>query len=130
LSLECRPCSQRELIYLFCTSDFAVRGTISSLYENEITQRTELVVKARQILRDSEQKVFQTLSKSGKNLTTYSGVLYRPLQCGTRAGTGEFLFLGRRKLGDPILTCAPRWTEWKKIRQKAFSSGNLDCMLD
>ncbi|KAG8182525.1 hypothetical protein JTE90_002063 [Oedothorax gibbosus] len=115
---ECRPCTDKELIYSFCTSDFVVRGTISALYQNELMQRTELTIRSRKILRDSNPGLFQ----SGPY-----GLVHRPLHCGTRAGKGEFLFLGRWRLGDPVLGCAPRWSEWKKVRKRADLA---ECVLD
>ncbi|XP_054716975.1 meteorin-like protein [Uloborus diversus] len=127
---DCRPCTERELLYLFCTSDFAVRGSISALYQNELMQRTELTVRSSAIIRDSEPKVFTPTEKLYGNNTVYSGVIHRPLHCGTKVGSGEFLFLGRWRLGDPIISCAPRWTEWKKVRRKAVMSETLDCVLD
>lgn len=127
---DCRPCSDRELLYLFCTSDFVARGFISSLYQNEYTQQTELTIHSHDILRDSETKVFHRVAHEKTNRTHHSGVLHRPLHCGTNIGRGEFLFIGRWRLGTPVLTCAPRWTEWKKIRQKAIESENFDCILD
>ncbi|CAL1280262.1 unnamed protein product [Larinioides sclopetarius] len=127
---ECRPCTDREMIYAFCTSDFVARGSISSLHQNELFQRTELTVTAREIIRDSEPRVFSQGLSTISNRTAWMGVVHRPQHCGTKAGSGEFVFFGRWRLGDPILRCAPRWTEWKKVRRKAAFSENVDCILE
>ncbi|GFQ70698.1 meteorin-like protein [Trichonephila clavata] len=126
---ECRPCTDRELIYAFCTSDFVVRGSISSIYQNVPLGRTELEIRTREIVRDSEPKVF-TPPASIQDENVWTGVVYRPLHCGTKAGFGEFFFFGRWRLGQPFLKCAPRWTEWKKVRRKAAFSDNVDCVLE
>ncbi|GFT92722.1 meteorin-like protein [Nephila pilipes] len=125
---ECRPCTDRELIYAFCTSDFVVRGSISSIYQNEPLQRTELVIRTSKIFRDSEPRVFTPSSSQSE--TFWTGVVYRPLHCGTKAGFGEFFFFGRWRLGYPFLKCAPRWTEWKKVRRRASFFDNVDCVLE
>lgn len=126
---DCHPCSKRELVYLFCTSDFVARGFISSLYQNEEIQQTELTIHSYEILRDSEPRAFDHKIMNGKNDTYYVGTISRPLHCGTKVGTGEFLFVGRWRLGTPILSCAPRFSEWEKIRQEAIENDNLDCIL-
>lgn len=56
-------------------------------------------------------------------------ILHRPLNCGTKAGTGEYLFLGKWELQNPILYCIPRVAEWKKVRRKAMESGMNECLL-
>ncbi|XP_055950053.1 meteorin-like protein [Argiope bruennichi] len=127
---ECRPCTDRELIYAFCTSDFVARGSIFSLHQNEHFQRTELTITASEIIRDSVPRVFsEGLSPLNKKIA-WKGVVHRPQHCGTKTGSGEFIFFGRWRLGDPILRCAPRWTEWKKVRRKATFSENVDCVLE
>ncbi|GFY46013.1 meteorin-like protein [Trichonephila inaurata madagascariensis] len=91
--------------------------------------RTELEIRTRKIVRDSEPKVF-TASATIQDKTVRTGVVYRPLHCGTKAGFGEFFFFGRWRLGQPFLKCAPRWTEWKKVRRRAAFSDNVDCVLE
>lgn len=100
------------------------------MYQNELIQQTELTIHSHELVRDSEPKVFNSTVVTEENDIHYIGIVYRPLHCGTKVGSGEFLFIGRWRLGMPILTCAPRWTEWKRIRQKAIESENLDCLLD
>ncbi|GIY06243.1 meteorin-like protein [Caerostris extrusa] len=126
---ECSPCSTKELIYAFCSSDFVARGTVLSLNHNEDLQRTEMTISGREILRDSEPRVFSRPIRTSRNETVLTGVVHRPLQCDTKLGHGDFVFFGTWRLGDPMLNCVPRWTEWKKVRRKAAFSNNLDCVL-
>lgn len=104
------------------------RGFISSLFQNEAIQQTDLTIHSSDIMRDSEPKVFDH-KIINENSTYYVGTISRPLRCGTKVGSGEFLFIGRWRLGIPILSCAPRFTEWEKIKQEAIESDNLDCLL-
>lgn len=115
---------------MFVSFFFTVaQGFISSLNQNEDIQQTELTIHSHEVLRDSEPKVFRHKIINEKNDTFHIGTVNRPLQCGTKVGSGEFLFIGRWKLGIPFLSCAPRLKEWEKIKQEAIKSDNLDCVL-
>lgn len=105
------------------------QGFISSFSQNEETQQTELTIHSHKIIRDSEPKVFTHKILSENNNTYHIGVVNRPLHCGTKVGSGEFLFIGRWKLGVPFLSCAPRLKEWQKIKQEAIKLDNFDCVL-
>ncbi|XP_013794848.1 meteorin-like protein [Limulus polyphemus] len=122
---ECRPCTEEEMLRFYCTSIFVIRGTISSLRNENALLRTELSVKVTKVFRDSEG--FVVLNSRGVTTET---VLYRPLKCGTKAGSGEFVFMGRIMLGNPVLHCAPRLAEWHKVRRKAMLEGTNQCQLD
>ncbi|XP_035213717.1 meteorin-like protein, partial [Stegodyphus dumicola] len=117
---ECRPCSDDEILQSFCTSDFVIQGTVSALHHNPEAQTSELNIRASAIIRNNPHKSWS----NAKYVT-----LYRPLKCGTKAGMGEFLFLGRWRLGQPVIHCAPRLSHWKEIRRKAISEGTSQCHL-
>ncbi len=55
------------------------------------------------------------------------GVIHAPLKCGIRHGEGEFLFTGRLRLGQPVLQCAPRYEQWKKVLEEALLQDELEC---
>ncbi|XP_054720500.1 meteorin-like protein isoform X2 [Uloborus diversus] len=118
---ECRPCNDNEILAAYCTSDFIVQGTVSALSHNNAAQTSELSVRATAIKRDSPPKSWHN--------TKYV-TLHRPLKCGTKAGMGEFLFLGRWRLSKPVIHCAPRLSHWKEIRRKALAEGVNQCQLD
>lgn len=118
---ECRPCTDSEILQSFCTSDFVLQGTVSSMSDNAPALVSELTVRATKVIRDNPHKSWTDT----KYIT-----LHRPLKCGTRAGIGEFLFLGRWRLGLPVIHCAPRLSHWKEIRRKALEDNTNECQLD
>lgn len=97
-----------------------LRGSVSALNHNRSLQRTEITVRARRVIRDVGQSLEQTRGEKVDPTADYY-VLHRPLKCGTKSGGGEYLFVGRWQLGYPVVTCAPRYSRWKKMRRKARS---------
>jgi hypothetical protein len=57
------------------------------------------------------------------------GTLYVPIHCGAKHGPGEFIFMGRFILDDPVLTCAPRIEDWLQARRMAAQDGSVQCLL-
>lgn len=57
------------------------------------------------------------------------GTLYVPIHCGAKHGPGEFIFMGRFILDDPVLTCAPRIEDWLHARRMAAQEGSVQCSL-
>ena len=49
--------------------------------------------------------------------------------CGARHGTGEFVFMARKKLGDLALSCAPRLEDWVTVVRKINKDGTAHCVL-
>jgi hypothetical protein len=75
-------------------------------------------------------------SSSGGNISENSyvhrylyGTVYVPIHCGARHGTGEFIFMGRFVLDDPVLSCAPRLEDWLRARRTAMQEGSAQCFL-
>ncbi|XP_076309643.1 meteorin-like protein isoform X1 [Tachypleus tridentatus] len=128
---ECRPCTEEEMLRFYCTSVFVIQGTVSGLRNENALLRTELLIKVTKVFRNSEGSVVlntrEVTAETGKKNYT---ILYRPLKCGTKAGSGEFIFMGRMMLGNPVLHCAPRLAEWHKVRKKAILEGTNQCQLD
>lgn len=56
-------------------------------------------------------------------------VLHVSQSCGVSHGTGEFVFMARRKLGDLTLQCAPRLEEWATLINKLSGEGKAHCVL-
>lgn len=57
------------------------------------------------------------------------GTLHLPLTCQVKHGSGEFVFMGRKRLGDAVLFCAPRLEEWQQWVQQAQNDGTAQCRL-
>lgn len=75
-------------------------------------------------------------SSSGGNISESSyihrylyGTMYLPIHCGARHGAGEFIFMGRFVLDDPVLSCAPRLEDWLRARRMAIQKGSAQCSL-
>ncbi|XP_035224903.1 meteorin-like protein [Stegodyphus dumicola] len=125
---DCQPCTDEQLLRHYCTSDFVIQGTVTGLFNNRALQLTELTIRVSRYHRINELDKLLTHSNSTAVPFKYI-VLHRPLSCGTRAGTGEYLFLGKWVLGNPSLYCIPRIVEWKKVRRKAIITGMNECLL-
>lgn len=98
-----------------------IQGTVSSLNNKAEMQVSELTVRKTKLLRDNPHKSWMNSMYITVN---------RPLKCGTKSGIGEFLFLGRWRLGLPMIHCAPRLSHWKEIRRKAISENANECQLE
>jgi hypothetical protein len=60
----------------------------------------------------------------------HTGTLHVPLTCQVKHGSGEFLFMGRKRLGDAVLWCAPRLEEWQQWIHQAQMDGSAQCRLE
>lgn len=123
---ECRPCSDKEILKYFCQSDIVIKGFVTSIRQNAPMETSELGVKVTKVTRGDSS----TNQEAGGVSTGQTTTLLRPLKCGSKLGEGEFLFLARRRLGETVVTCAPRWQEWKRIRRKALLDESNLCNLD
>ncbi|KAI1291806.1 Meteorin-like protein [Halotydeus destructor] len=123
---ECRPCSDYEIHTAYCVSDFVIRGTISSMFNNKALQMTELSIKASEIKRDLMPTSANSTALAGKH-----AVLYRPMKCHSKAGLhSEFLFIGHWVLGSPVIKCAPHMSYWKHVKSRAIALNANQCQLD
>ncbi|XP_067137173.1 meteorin-like protein [Centruroides vittatus] len=126
---ECRPCTEAEVTTGYCTGDWVLRGTVSALDHDHSLRRTEITVRAVRVLRDAAGGLERSRGRKTDPAADYY-VVHRPLKCGTRAGAGQYLFVGRWLLGYPVVTCAPRYSDWKKMRRKALVRGTGQCRFD
>lgn len=60
----------------------------------------------------------------------HTGTLHVPLTCQVKHGSGEFIFMGRKRLGDAVLWCAPRLEEWQQWVHQAQTDGSAQCRLE
>ena len=60
----------------------------------------------------------------------HSGTIVAPHKCGIRYGQGDFLFVGRMRLGRALLQCAPRMEEFTDLWTQAVKQGQNPCNLD
>ncbi|KAK8397294.1 hypothetical protein O3P69_004771 [Scylla paramamosain] len=151
---ECRPCSEEELLHLYCSGDFVARGSILAVTDKPHLDLTSLTVRASKIFQqtypvfghghahphrtstergtqknaeDEEEEndiSFSSLVEEG----SYVGKVIMPMQCGARWGDGEFLVMGVMRLGQPLMRCAPRYEEWLALTRRAQSQAQ--CILE
>lgn len=57
------------------------------------------------------------------------GVIIMPHKCGIKHGAGEFLFMGRVRLGRAVLGCAPRAGQFQTLWDAAVKAGDNLCLL-
>ncbi|KAJ9574858.1 hypothetical protein L9F63_007983 [Diploptera punctata] len=136
------------------------RGIITSVTNNEFLARSEVSTRVTKVYRqihpvfkpqnlsafeysilEQEQNILKDLSivtntvMDSRMSTSYSpryqyGTIYVPLHCGAKHGPGEFIFMGRFVLDDPVLTCAPRLEDWLQIQRRAIREDNAQCSLE
>ena len=56
--------------------------------------------------------------------------LYFPLSCKARKDSGEFLFVGRYRLGRRLLQCAPRRKDFEELWERAQLTLKTQCYID
>ncbi|XP_075231103.1 meteorin-like protein [Lycorma delicatula] len=132
-SQECRPCSPEEMTHAFCSSDLVTRGIIRSVETLEDLKVSELTVKVTKQLRESTPGDDLEESVENNDISSLDNEeeikLHVPEHCGARRGAGEFVFMGRRKLGDLVLRCAPRLEDWAEIVRSENAKGSAHCVL-
>lgn len=124
-------------MHLFFSNHITVtRGIIRSIENKEELEVSQLTVKVTKLLRQStEDNLSSTYTSGDDSNTVVTGnsdeqvFLNVALHCGARRGTGEFVFMARRKLGDFALSCAPRLEDWANIVRKINKEGTAHCVL-
>lgn len=113
-----------------CNLFSVTRGIIRSIESRDELGVSEVTVKMTKHLRHSTSSVEEE-TNSIDDEDTPSGLVYLhvPGHCGARRGTGEFVFMARRKLGELALTCAPRLEDWAEIVRTENLNGSAHCVL-
>nr|XP_045616943.1 meteorin-like protein [Procambarus clarkii] len=143
---ECRPCSEEELLQLYCAADFVARGSIVGVTDDTTLSRTIITVRATKLFQQTSP-IFRhsgahNPSKNAEKQEEeellsnfllddeggYLGHVEVPLQCGARGGEGEFLVMGVMRLGHPLLRCAPKHQDWVRLAMSAHTSAQ--CLLE
>ncbi|KAM5135696.1 meteorin-like protein [Mantella aurantiaca] len=125
ISDPCRPCSDTEILLAVCISDFVVKGSIKEV-ANDLQQQESIISVSINRLDRQKSKIFQPSQEHG----FWEGQIRTPLECGVRAGGGEFLFTGRMHFGEPRLGCAPRYRDFQRIYLEAKSKGLNPCEIN
>jgi hypothetical protein len=113
------------------------RGIIRTIENQEDLETSTVSVKVTKHLRHSsssmtsdgeeEEEEEENSIIPGEKENVVQLVL--PGHCGAKHGTGEFVFMARRKLGDLAITCAPRLEDWAEVVRTENLSGSANCVL-
>ncbi|KAM4691325.1 meteorin-like protein [Rhinophrynus dorsalis] len=125
VSEPCRPCTDTEVLLAVCISDFVVRGSITAVTNEEELQDSNIFVSVHKLYRQ-KSKIF--LPK--KEAEGWEGIIRTPMECGVKAGLGDFLFTGSMHFGEPKLGCAPRYKDFLRIYGEAKNQGLNPCEID
>ncbi|CAH1795397.1 unnamed protein product [Owenia fusiformis] len=124
--IDCRPCSDEEILKAYCTSDFVVVGSMDKLFHDVNTNESELSLSVAKIIRQKSQRFKRTTNEKGR----YHGSVIAPLKCNIRKGEGNFIFMGKLRLGRAILHCAPRLSQWEELKKIAIKNEDYICDLE
>uniref|UniRef100_A0A1B6CQ58 NTR domain-containing protein n=1 Tax=Clastoptera arizonana TaxID=38151 RepID=A0A1B6CQ58_9HEMI len=117
------------MTHAFCTSDLVTRGIIRSIEAKDELEVSEVTVKITKHLRHSTLNIEESNNVDEEEWPSQLVYLHVPAHCGARRGTGEFVFMARRKLGELALTCAPRLEDWVEIVRTENLNGSAHCVL-
>jgi hypothetical protein len=99
-----------------------------ALFQNEQTE-VEVLPVVKNALLDSSSSSDTNITENSYMHRYLYGTVYVPIHCGAKHGPGEFIFMGRFVLDDPMLTCAPRLEDWLRARRMAIQEGSAQCSL-
>lgn len=115
------------------------RGIIWSIDNQEEMESSSLSVKVTKHLRHSSSGLASDTEEedddeensilSGDRDRESLVELTVPFHCGAKHGTGEFVFMARRKLGALAITCAPRLEDWAEVVRSESLGGSANCVL-
>ena len=135
-----------------------VRGRINSVEHHDRLDRSALHVRADRVIRQTND-IFRSESKltvgdvSARDLSNHiseryrpalvdslaggaaeaiagaEGSVYVPRHCAAHEGRGQYLLMGRHRLGVPMVTCSLAAAEWSRIRAAAERAATNQCVL-
>lgn len=112
---------------------FAVtRGVIRAVDNHEDRDISEMQIKITKLIRhttddgysDVETNQIEPNFENPEDIT-----LQVARHCGVSHGSGEFVFMARRKLGNLTLKCAPRLADWSVMIKTLTDEGKTHCVL-
>lgn len=114
-----------------------LQGSMGEVIESEEESDTEIRVNPFKVIRQKHKQFLQTLntdlnfqSHPHRQSPDSQGSIYMPKKCGVKKGSGQFLFVGRQRLGRALLQCAPRLDDFVRLWSNAVSQGLNPCVLN
>ncbi|XP_054614932.1 meteorin-like protein [Dunckerocampus dactyliophorus] len=128
---SCRPCNDTELLMAVCNSDFVARGYIKAVLHDPDRHLSLVEVLAVRVHWQRsgvfQQQAHSDASGSPRLVPSWRGLIRAHVQCGVKAGAGEFLFTGSEHFGEAWLGCAPRYKDFLSVYQTAKASRRNPC---
>ena len=155
----CRPCTDEQALLSYCTGDFVARGRITSVEHHDRLDRSALHIRADRVIRQTTDifRPASQLTAGGAStghLSSHTsgryrpamvgspaggaaaeaaegaeGSVYVPRHCAAHEGRGQYLLMGRHRLGVPMVTCCLAAAEWSRIRAAAERAATNQCVL-
>ncbi len=124
------------MLYVVCVFPVA-HGRIDTVFHDMASLETEVRIDATKVLRQ-RHKIFKKVQHPDvmedvlmmSHGAQYKGAVYFPHKCGIRKGEGQFLFIGKVRLGRAQLRCAPRMEDFEAMWKQAVQEARNLCLLD
>ncbi|XP_053467649.1 meteorin-like protein [Ictalurus furcatus] len=123
MQAACRPCNDLEILKAICNSDFVVHGSIRNVSHDSERQTSVIEVQKGRVYRQRSGVFEREPDLSG----SWHGHIHTLLQCGVKAGAGQFLFTGAELFGEAWLGCAPRFTDFQNLYHSAKRVHLMPC---
>ena len=67
---------------------------------------------------------------AGAGAHEWHGHVHVARHCGAHEGRGQYVLMGRHRLGVPMVTCTLAADDWRRIRTDAERAGTNECVLE
>ncbi|KAK7930186.1 hypothetical protein WMY93_006581 [Mugilogobius chulae] len=123
--VPCKPCSDEEVLMAVCTSDFVGVGVFHSTATGNDASAVA-VVALSQLLRQ-KSSLFVWAGGRGRSWT---GRVRVPIQCRLEPQRDQYLLTGSVHFGEVWLGCAPRYTHFMDLYERAYEEGTNPCEIN
>ncbi|XP_071479474.1 meteorin-like protein [Diadema antillarum] len=120
---ECRKCEGGEVLAAFCSADYAVKGRMLAVTEDERTHETYIDVAISHLYRQRDAIFFP-----GKH-SRYYGLVTVPTRCKVQKLDGQYLMAGQINLGRAELGCMAHMAAVRRIAKEVSDAGISPCDL-
>ncbi|XP_039261436.2 meteorin-like protein [Styela clava] len=143
---DCRPCSNEELLHLYCSADFVARGQVVSVSNEENHRWTNLEFLSNHVIKETPSDWSPFLSPlrvPGLNISRITsktnglddllyGVFRVPAQCGFRPPqkdhdhtVKEYVIMGNYNFGGGWVECFPTYNYLLSIVKDFFEANRF-----
>ncbi|XP_067929833.1 meteorin-like protein [Watersipora subatra] len=117
----CSPCTDEELLYNYCSSDFVAIGHVTAIDSSPAANRLSVKI---DMLKQQSSKYFKKHQEADKY---YTGKLYTPSHCKMEHSNDKFVFMGKIKFNRAELVCAPTYEDFADLQKRSKLKGTTLC---